>query len=278
MAHKKVQRIDPLSVKLPLGGADSHAHLDSPEFAGRLDEIIALAKNAGVSRIGNIFLSPAAYRKNHELLGKWPGIFYLLGIHPCDGLSCTPECLEEIEKIFSEDARVRAVGEIGLDYHWDDCPKEIQMQVFGQQLEMAKKIGKPVVIHCREAEEDCLTILESRGFSGYPLLWHCFGGDKTLAKRILHNGWHISIPGPVTYRANKNLREALAVIPQDRLLLETDCPYLSPVPWRGQTNQPAFIVFTARMAAEARGENPEELWKICGENTARFFGLEELSN
>lgn len=278
MAHKKPERIDPARVRLPAGGIDSHAHLDSAEFDPDRDEVIKRAARCGVTGIGNVFLSPADYKAKKSWFEAYPGVFFLLGIHPCDGLACTPQCLEEIAACFAADPNIRAVGEIGLDYHWDDCPRELQMQAFSRQLEMAKKIGKPVVIHCREAEEDCLTLLEAGGFSGYPLLWHCFGGDSRMARRIIRHGWHISIPGPVTYPANKALREAVEIIPDDRLLVETDCPYLSPIPWRGTRNEPAYSVFTARAMAEVRGETPDSLWAICGANARRFFGLPEPEN
>lgn len=276
MAHKKPVRIDPLTLRLPAGGVDSHAHLDSKEFDPDRDEVIARAVKAGVSQIGNVFLSPEDYHEKKKFFKAYPQIFFLLGIHPCDGLKCTPACLEEISVCFREDERIRAVGEIGLDYHWDDCPKELQLQAFSRQLKLAKKLGKPVVIHCREAEYDCLTMLEAGGFSGYPLLWHCFGGDKKLARRIASHGWLISIPGPITYPANNDLREAVAAIPAEQLLLETDCPYLAPVPWRGTRNEPAYTVFTGRAVAEARNENPDELWEKCGANARKFFGLSEL--
>lgn len=273
MGHKKPQRIDPLTVALPPGGADSHAHLDSSEFDADRDEVITRALAAGVSHIANVFLSPGAYREKKAYFAQWPEVFFLLGIHPCDGLACTPQCLEAMAELCKADGRIRAVGEIGLDYHWDDCPRELQLDAFGRQLELARKLELPVVIHCREAESDCLTFLEAGGFGHYPLLWHCFGGDAAMAQRIVHNGWHISIPGPVTFPANKALREAVAVIPPTLLLLETDCPYLAPVPWRGTRNEPAYTVFTARAVAEARNEPVAELWQRCGDNTCRFFGL-----
>lgn len=277
MGHKKPARIDPVSVRLPDGGVDSHAHLDSADFDKDRAAVIARAKEAGVSRIGNVFLSPDDYESKKGYFAQFPQVFFLLGIHPCDGIACTPACLERISECFAKDIRIRAVGEIGLDFHWNDCPRELQMQAFSRQLEMAKKLAKPIVIHCREAEAECLTLLEAGGFKGYPLLWHCFGGDKHLAKRIINNGWHISIPGPVTYPANTSLREAVTAIPDDRLLLETDCPYLSPVPWRGTRNEPAYTVFTARAVAEARGEAPDRLWEICGANARRFFDLAEAT-
>ena len=273
MAHKKVIRVDPHSQALPLGGVDSHSHLDVHDFATDREEVLARAHACGVAAIGNVFLCPDAYEQHKTDFAEHPEVFYLLGIHPCDGQSCTRECLERIAAIFASDSRVRAVGEIGLDFHWDDCPKEIQMAAFKAQLDLARELEKPVVLHCREAEAECLTILEANGFVDYPLLWHCFGGNADLASRIVRNGWHISLPGPVTYPANNNLREAAAVIPLERLLLETDAPYLAPVPWRGTRNEPAYTVFTACTVAEMREMNPEDLWLATGINAMRFFGL-----
>lgn len=273
MGHKKVKRIDPLEMALPTGGVDSHAHLDSKEFDGTRAEVIERALKAGISQIGNVFLDPESLKRHENFFYNYPGVFFILGIHPCDGLKCTATCLEKLGALFEKNDRIRAVGEIGLDYHWDDCPREIQMDVFSRQLEMARGLSKPVVIHCREAEKDCLTILEAGGFAQYPVLWHCFGGDSALARRIIHNGWFISIPGTVTYPANDSLRKAVAQIPAEKLLLETDCPYLSPVPWRGTINEPAYTVFTARTVAEARGQSPEDLWKQCGDNARRFFNI-----
>lgn len=273
MAHKKTQRIDPLAVRLPAGGVDSHAHLDGKEFDQDRQVVINRAAQAGITQIGNVFLSPEDWSAKRHFFANNQNVFYLLGIHPCDGMKCTPQCLERIEDCFINDNRIRAVGEIGLDFHWDDCPRELQMQAFARQLEMAKKMAKPVVIHCREAEAECLTLLQAGGLDGYPLLWHCFGGNSHLAKEIITHGWHISIPGPITYPANVELRKAVAEIPDERLLLETDCPYLSPVPWRGTRNEPAYAVFTCRAVAQARGENPDTLWRICGDNARKFFGL-----
>lgn len=273
MSHKKVVRIDPRERALPKGGVDTHAHLDSKEFDDNRDAIIERAFQVGISQIGNIFLSPEDMNEHSHYFASYPQIFYILGIHPCDGYKCSSCCIEKMEALFKSEQRLKAVGEIGLDYHWQECPKEIQLDTFARQLEMAKNLEKPIVIHCRDAELDCLTLLESNGFADYPLLWHCFGGDKSLARRLLHNGWYISIPGTVTYPANKNLKEAVAIIPDDKLLLETDCPYLSPVPWRGTCNEPAYTVFTDRTIAEIRNQPPDQVWQQCGDNARRFFGL-----
>lgn len=274
MSKKKTPRIDPLSCPLPSGGVDSHAHLDGEEFDADRDAVIERAAAAGVSHIGNIFLDPLVFLERRRLFDAHPGVFFVLGIHPCDGQRCTPEALDAIRAARAAEPRLRAIGEIGLDFHWDDCPREIQYQAFAAQIDLARELALPVVIHCRDAESECLMTLESRKFQGYPLLWHCFGGGPDLARRILNNGWHISIPGPVSYPANSALREAVALIPEDRLLLETDAPYLSPVPWRGTRNESAYTVFTVRHMAEARNADPEHLWRICGDNARRFFGID----
>ena len=273
MSKKSVERIDPLTVALPPEGVDSHAHLDGEEFDQDREAVLERARACGVAQVGNVFLGPQDFAARRQYFEAHPQVFFLLGIHPCHGQDCTPQALEAMRRAFAEDPRLKAVGEIGLDFYWDDCPREVQYEAFTTQLHLAREVWRPVVIHCREAEEETLMVLESQGFKDYPLLWHCFGKGPDLAARILGNGWHISVPGPVTYKANEELRQAVALIPADRLMLETDAPYLAPLPWRGKRNEPAFTVFTARAVAEARGQEPEEVWRVCGNNARRFFGL-----
>ncbi|MDR1777266.1 MAG: TatD family hydrolase [Desulfovibrio sp.] len=272
MGHKKIRRIDPLTMALPKGGVDSHAHLDGPEFDSDRAVVLERARAVGLAQIGCVFLNPEDFASRKAFFEADSDIFFLLGIHPCEGQRCNDENLAAMREAFN-DARLKAVGEIGLDFHWKDCPREAQMLAFTAQLALARKLDRPVALHCREAEEQTLAILETLGFKDYPLLWHCFGGGLKLARRILTNGWHISVPGPVTYKGNAALREAVAAIPAERLLLETDCPYLAPEPWRGTRNEPANTVFTAHAAAAARGQSPEEVWQTCGDNARRFFGL-----
>ncbi len=273
MGHKKVERISPLTLHMPCCGVDSHAHVDGEEFDEDREDVLALAKAAGVAAIGNVFLGPEEYARGKGYFAAHPEVFFLLGIHPCDGQRINEKSLAAMRAAFAADARLKAVGEIGLDFFWDDCPKELQYAALRAQLDMARDVDKPVVIHSRDAADETLMVLESAGFKDYPLLWHCFGGNADLLRRILGNGWHVSLPGPVTYKANADLRAAVPLIPADRLLLETDSPYLAAEPWRGKRNEPAFTVFTAACVAELRGMEKEALWQQAGDNARRFFGL-----
>lgn len=275
MSKKKPERPAPESLGLPCCGVESHAHLDLDAFAEDLGDVLQRAQQAGIARMGNVFLGPQAYARNRHLFDSHPSVFFLLGIHPCEGHTCDEAALDAMRKAFASDPRLRAVGEIGLDFYWDDCPPDVQRAAFRAQLALAREVSRPVVIHARDAAEETIAILEGDGFRGYPVLWHCFGGDAPLAERIVDNGWHISIPGPVTYPANTALREAVHVIPVDRLLLETDCPYLTPVPYRGKRNEPAYVVFTAQCVAKERGMDTADLWTTAGDNARRFFGLDD---
>lgn len=268
---KKRERELPEALNLPPVGADSHAHLDGRDYD--VDEVLDRARACGVRTVGNVFLGPAAYREGRGLFEGHPDVFFLLGVHPHDAGKMTEDDLAGMREAFTADTRLRAVGEIGLDYYYDFSPREDQQRWFRRQLSLARELDQRVVIHCRDAEDDCLATLDSMGFGGRPLLWHCFGLGPDWARLIVERGWHISVPGTVTYARSAELREAVKIIPSDRLLLETDCPYLSPEPWRGKRNEPALLGFTAREIALLRGEDVRELWQRCGDNAREFFGL-----
>ncbi len=265
------------TLALPLCGVDSHAHLDSSQFDRDREEVLARAKECGIAHIGNIFLKPHEFVQRAAYFDAHPEVFFALGVHPCDGEECDDAALEAMREHFLREPRLKAVGEIGLDFYWDACSKDVQLHVFVQQLHLAKELQKPVIIHSRDATEATIALLEKEGFKDYPLLWHCFGGTVAHAKHIVHNGWHVSIPGPVTYPKNEELREAVKYVPLDKLMLETDCPYLSPQQWRGKRNEPAYTVFTVDTMAATREMPAAQLWQICGENARRFFGLGEFS-
>lgn len=276
--------IAPESLGLPRTGVDSHAHLDLRHFAEDLDAVLDRAAASGVERIGNVFLNTEAWEKGREYFADRPELFFLLGIHPTDAALWTDETPSRFAGAFAVDPRLRALGEIGLDFYWKDCPPEVQTRVFIAQLRFAANLDRqgdsgnasgplPVVIHSRDAFDETMAVLRGEGFSGYPVLWHCFGGNADQAGAIIGEGWHISIPGPVTFKSNADLREALHAIPPSRLLLETDCPYLSPMPYRGKRNEPAYSVFTAQAVARELGMETADLWTLCGNNAKRFFGL-----
>ncbi len=274
----------PQSLGLPFTGADSHAHLDDPALIPILPEVLARASEAGVSLIVHIFLLGERYRAYRQCIldaaaaagpERAPEICFARGLHPEDVLRATGEEWEMLEEAVRSDPLVKAVGEIGLDWHYDEdsSPRELQEPLFRRQLRLAKDAGKPVVIHSRDAWERTLAILDEEGMRDYPLLWHCFGGNARQAAAVVENGWHIALGGASTYKANGEIRRALHEIPLDRLLFETDCPYLAPMPWRGRLNEPALTAFTAVAMAEELGMDAAELWTVAGDNARRFFGM-----
>lgn len=271
--NKKL-REQPEALGLPAGGVETHAHLDMEPFAEDLDAVLDRAEACGVSRIGQVFLGPEAYEQGRGLFASRPGVFFLLGLHPHEAKDWTEDMLAAMRRAFAADPRLRAVGEIGLDFFYDYSPRDVQRRVFAAQLQLAREVGRPVVIHSRDALDETFEVLEAEGFRDRPLLWHCFGGDTAFARRVLDNGWLISIPGAVTWKRSEELHEAVAMIPMDRLVLETDCPFLAPDPWRGKRNEPAYIGFTARAVAQLKGLPVEDVWRATADNAVRFFGLD----
>lgn len=269
---KKHEHPLPESLGLPCVGADAHAHLDNPGLLENLPAVLERAKQSGVASIAQVFCGVDAYLAHKDAFADHPNIIFCLGVHPDDVAGFTGAVLRQMESLFHADPRLRAVGEIGLDLYHNETPQIVQEEAFRLQLDLAKTLDLPVVIHSRNAAPVSLKILESEGFAGRPLLWHCFSGDAVQYwERIVSNGWHISIPGPLTYSANEQIRAVVAKLPRDRLVVETDCPFLAPEPWRGRVNEPAFVAFTAQALAEARGESLAELWTTCGNTMRRFF-------
>lgn len=274
VSRKKRERQDPATLGLPAGGVESHAHLDVEEFAPEeIGPALDRAAAAGVSAVGNVFLGPAAYLAHRDYFKDRPEVFYILGVHPCDADTMTADDLPAMAAAFRDEARLRAVGEIGLDYYWDASTAETQKRVLREQLELARGLDVPVVIHSRNAEADTLAILDDMGFRDRPLVWHCFGGGAWLAGEVFSRGWLASIPGPVTYAKNTDLAEAVAAMDLSRILLETDTPYLAPEPWRGKRNEPALIAFTAQRVAALMERDPAEVWLTTGDNARKFFGI-----
>ncbi len=254
--------------------ADSHAHLDLEELAPDQAEVVRRAREAGVALIINVATGLRDAAQVLHTAGSYPGIFAALGVHPHGAKTITEKDLETLAALATQ-PRVVAIGEIGLDFYRLRSPAAAQEVWFRRQLDLACTLKKPVIIHTREATENTLKILrEYRGRLTGGIM-HCFAGSLKEAHNFLDLGLHLSFSGTLTYPKAGPLREVAKEAPLDRLLVETDCPYLPPQPWRGQRNEPAYVVATARQLAEVKGLSLEEVARATWENTLRVFGLEE---
>uniref|UniRef100_A0A7C2IQN1 TatD family deoxyribonuclease n=1 Tax=Ammonifex degensii TaxID=42838 RepID=A0A7C2IQN1_9THEO len=253
---------------------DTHCHLDDQRFDADRVAVVDRARVAGVTRIITVGYDIASSRRGVDLAGSLPGVFAVVGVHPHDAVAAPPDYVEQLRELARE-PRVVAVGEIGLDFYRDLSPRPVQREVFAAQLCLAREFGLPVVVHCREAHGEVYEILkrEAAGLAG---VMHCFSGGWEEAKRFLALGFYISIAGPVTFPQSSKLGEVARRVPLDRLLLETDAPYLTPVPHRGKRNEPAYLVHTAQKVAEIRGMSLEEIAEATTESAARLFRLEGL--
>ena len=259
---------------------DSHAHIESSEFDADRDSVIQRALEAGVDLIVNIGNGEIA-RDSHSaalaLAEQYPFIFTTVGVHPHEASLFDPN-LEARLLDLSHNPKVIAWGEIGLDYHYDNSPREMQRKAFRRQLQLARERKLPVSIHTREAEDDTLAIIrEEWDGSGIASVIHCFTGTRNLAEQAVELGFCISFSGVITFKKAEDLRETARLVPLDQLLIETDSPFLSPAPFRGQRNEPARVVETARVLAELRKMSPEEIGRITSENFHRLFRLEDGS-
>jgi TatD DNase family protein len=254
---------------------DSHCHLAGEEFAGDLDAVIARARDAGVSRALVILAAEddAEIAQADRVLARWPECRLAVGVHPHHAHLFAEDAgaaAALVERRLAALPAARAVGEIGLDYHYDFSPRDVQHRVFRAQLRLARRRGLPVVIHTREAEADTLAILGEEGVARG--VFHCFTGDPAAGARAVATGFHVSIPGVVTFPKAGSLREAVATIPADRLLVETDSPYLAPVPFRGKRNEPAYVAQVAAKVAEARAAGAAEIGRLVSRNFDVLFG------
>jgi TatD DNase family protein len=256
---------------------DSHAHVDGPEFDADREQVIQRARDAGVSAILNIGTGDphsGALERAVDLADKYPDIYAAVGTHPHDARLFDDQAEQRIANLIKQSARVIAWGEIGLDFHYDNSPREVQMTVFGRQLELARAARLPVIIHTREAEDETIDILKSCwAGSNLPGIMHCFSGSLALAQQTLELGFLISFSGIVTFKKAEDLRAIAREVPLDRLLIETDCPFLAPVPFRGKRNEPVYVVEVARCLAALRGLSLEEIGKVTTDNFWRVFSL-----
>jgi TatD DNase family protein len=255
---------------------DSHAHIDGHEFDADRDEVIQRAQAAGVSLILNVGTGDphsGAFERAVELGKAHQSVFTAIGTHPHDARLYDDAAEAKIKNLINNE-HVIAWGEIGLDFHYDNSPRDVQIEVFKRQLRAARECDLPVVIHTREAESETIDILQSE-YEGAQRrgVFHCFSGSMELAQRAIEIGFMISFSGIVTFKKADELRAVAKQVPLDRLLIETDCPYLTPIPYRGKRNEPAYVVEVARCLATLHGIDVEEVGNITSENFDRFFGL-----
>jgi TatD DNase family protein len=252
---------------------DTHTHLNDEKFDEDRDAAVARALEAGVTRIVNIGMGREHIATSLELTDKYDFIWSTVGWHPQDAATMQHGDLEWLEEL-SRHPKVVAIGEIGLDYYWDTSPKDVQQRVFREQIRLARKVGLPIVIHNRDAHQDVVNILREEKAAEVGGIMHCFSGSWEIAKMCLDMNFYISFGGPITFKNARQPKEVLAQVPLDRLLIETDSPYLTPHPYRGKRNETAYVRLVAEAAAELKGISLEELAKVTTNNAIRLLKLQ----
>ena len=250
---------------------DTHAHYDSGAFNADREQLLASMPSRGVGLILDPGCEERSSRAALALAEEFPFVYAAVGIHPEDMEGLTPESLDTIRALAGHEKCV-AIGEIGLDYYWDASHKTEQKELFAAQLALAGELDLPVIVHDREAHADCLEVTgrfpEARG------VFHCFSGSADMAKELLRRGWYLGFDGPVTYKNARKALEVLEIVPPERILVETDSPYMSPVPLRGKRNDSSNLVYIIEKIAEIKGMTPREIEEITYENGKRLFGIE----
>ena len=246
---------------------DTHCHLNYPPLVNNLNEIISRAKDKGVNKIICVGTDIESSVKAIEIADTYSGIFATVGIHPHDCKSAPDKWENELIRL-SENPKVVAIGEIGLDYYRDYSPRELQISFFSQQINIARQLRKPVIIHNRRSDDDIRKVLVNNNY--YNGVLHCFSSDENFANDMISLGLHISFTGNATYKSKKTER-AVKSIPLDRLMLETDAPFITPLSLKGKTNEPAFLPVIAEKISDIRNCSPERIAKITTENAERFF-------
>ncbi|MGG0756376.1 TatD family hydrolase [Brevibacillus laterosporus] len=253
---------------------DTHAHLNAEQFDEDRDDVIARAQANGVSTIVNVGFNRETIPTTIELAEKYDFIYAVVGWHPQDAITMKEQDLEWLEEL-SKHPKVVGLGEMGLDYYWDTSPRDVQAEVFRKQIRLARKLQMPIIIHDRDAHQDIIDILREEKAGEVGGIMHCFSGSYELAKMALDMNFYISFGGPLTFKNAKKPKEVAAKIPLERLLIETDCPYLTPHPFRGKRNESAYVKYVAEEMAQIHGLPYEELAKITADNARRLFNIRE---
>jgi TatD DNase family protein len=263
-------------VALPAGVTliDSHCHLDEERFDADRDAAVARALAAGVTRMVTIGAS-GGMQANHDALAlaaRHTAIVATVGVHPHEARTVSAAVLDEITRLASA-PKVVAIGETGLDYYYDNSPRPVQREAFRQFIRLARQLALPLVVHLRDAYEDALTILREEQAAEIGGVIHCFSGDRGTARSFLDLGFYISFSGIVTFKNAEELRAVARMVPADRFLVETDAPFLAPVPYRGKRNEPAYVIYAAAAIAEVRQQPLEDIARLTRANTERCFRL-----
>lgn len=251
---------------------DTHTHINAEQFKEDVEATIERAREAGVSPLLVVGFDDETITRALELAETYDDIYAIVGWHPVDAIDCTPDGLTRIETLMGH-PKVMALGEIGLDYHWDKSPKDVQQRLFREQIAIAKRTNMPIVIHNREATADVLDILEEEHAEVVGGVFHSYSMSVELLERCLRLNFYISLGGPVTFKNAKVPKEVAKRVPLERLLVETDCPYLTPTPFRGKRNEPAYVTYVAEEIALLRDMPFEELAEATTANAKRLFRL-----
>jgi TatD DNase family protein len=251
---------------------DTHTHLNDKAFEEDREMVVQRAEKEGVSLLVNVGFNRETIPQTLKLAENYDFIYAAVGWHPHDAADMKEEDLNWIEEL-SAHPKVVAIGEMGLDYYWDNAPRDVQKDVFRQQIALAKRVKKPIIIHDRDAHRDVVDILREEGAEEVGGIMHCFGGSYDIAKECLDLNFYISFGGPLTFKNAKKPKEVAKQIPLDRLLIETDSPYLTPHPYRGKRNESSYVRYVAESLAEIKGLSYEEICRITMENGKRLFNI-----
>lgn len=252
---------------------DTHAHYDDTRFDEDRYTLIQTVHENGVKYLINAASDLNSAVESVALAQKFDFVYAAVGVHPHNAGDMSDQMLEEVKHL-TENRKVVAIGEIGLDYYYDTAPRDVQKHWFARQIELAKNLKLPVIVHDRDAHEDCLDIVRNEGAKTVGGVFHCFSGSVEMAKELLKIGFYISVGGSLTFKNAKKAVEVLKTVPDDRILIETDCPYLTPEPHRGKRNDSGYIRFVAQKVAEIKGYSFEEVDDITTRNAKRLFGID----
>ena len=250
---------------------DTHAHMDDHAFDEDREELLAQLPRQGIALLMNPGCSLASSYNTSRLSQKYDYIYAAVGSHPDVADQVNEEVLEEYRKLCKLNPKIKAIGEIGLDYHYEDIPREIQLKAFRMQMELARELGLPAIVHERDAHEDGMKVVDE--FPDVTGVFHCYSGSAEMAKELIKRGWYIGFTGVLTFKNARKAIEVASAIPLDRIVLETDCPYMSPEPFRGKRNDPGKLYRMAEKLAEIRGLPLEEIHRITTENGKRLYRI-----